>query len=280
MLSNRMFKVELNGKQNRWRNQRNGLPQCSVLSPLLFNVYTNDQPLPVVTNSFIYLDDLCLNTQQKTFEQVETTLASGLNELGAYYKENHLCPNPANTHLTTFHIKIRHADRKLNVTWNGTKLDHPHSPVYLGITLDRSLTYRNHCMKTRAKLSSRNNLLRKRHGTNWGACPHTMRTPASALCLSVAEYCCHVCSTHRKLVDTTLNEICGLITGCIRPTATPDLYVLSGIAPPEIRLRVHSQHERSKQLTDQRHSFHHHQPVKIRLHSRNSFISTSQPLMC
>ena len=31
MLSNRRFKVELNGKQSRWRNQRNGLPQGSVL---------------------------------------------------------------------------------------------------------------------------------------------------------------------------------------------------------------------------------------------------------
>ena len=282
MLSNRRFKVELNGKQSRWRNQRNGLPQGSVLSTLLCNVYTNDQPLPVATNSFIYTDDLCLTTQQKTFEQVETTLASRVNELGAYYKDNHLRLIPVKTQLMTFHLKNRHADRKLNVTWNGTTLDHTHSPVYLGITLDRSLTYRNHCMKTRAKLSSRNNLLRKLHGTNWGVCPHTMMTTATALCLSVAEYCCPVWarSTHRKLVDTTLNDTCRLITGCIRPTATPDLYVLSGIAPPEIRCSVHSHYVRSKQLTDQRHSLHLHQPVKSRLYSRNSFISTYQPLLC
>ena len=190
-------------------------------------------------------------------------MLSGLIELAAYYKENHLRPNPAKTQLTAFHLKNRLADRKLNVTWNGTKLDHTHSPVYLGITLDRSLTYRHHCLKTRAKLSSRNNLLRKLHGTNWGACPHTMRTTATALCLSVDEYCCPVWarSTHRKLVDTTLNETCRLITGCIRPTATPDLYLLSGIAPPEIRRTVHSQNKRTKQLTDQWHSLHHHQPV-------------------
>ena len=137
-------------------------------------------------------------------------------------------------------------------------------------------------MKTRANPSSRINLLWKLHGTNWGACPQTMGTTATTLCLSVAEYCCPVWarSTHRKLVDTTLNETCRLITGCIRPTATPDLYVLSGIAPPEIRRSVHSQNERSKQLTDQRHSLHHHQPVKSRLHSRNSFVSTSQPRLC
>ena len=131
---------------------------------MLFNVYTNDQPLPVATNSFIYGDDLCLTTQQKTFEQVETTL----NELGAYYNENHLRPNPAKTQLTAFHLKNHQADRKLNVTWNGTKLDHTHSPVYT-----RPLTHldRNHCLKTRAKLSSKNNLLRKLHGTNRARAP-------------------------------------------------------------------------------------------------------------
>ena len=143
MLLNRRFKGELNGKQSRWRNQRNGLPQGSVLSHLLFNVYTNDQPLPVVTNSFIYADDLCLTTQKKTFEQVETTLASGLNELGAYYKENHLRPNHTNTQLTAFHLKNRHADRKLNVTWNGMKLDHTHSLTRIPWHHTRPLTHQS-----------------------------------------------------------------------------------------------------------------------------------------
>ena len=159
---------------------------------------------------------------------------------------------------------------------------HTHLFILASHSTAHSPTETMHCLKTRAKLSYRNNLLRKLHGTNWGACPHTKRTTATALCLSVAEYCCPVWarSTHRKPVDTTLNKTCRLITGCIRLTSTPDLYVLSGIAPPEIRRSVHCQNERSKQMIDQRHSLHHHQPVKCRLHSRNSFVSTSQPLLC
>ena len=114
--------------------------------------------------------------------------------------------------------------------------------------LPSSTNYQNYCLKTRTKLSSRNNLLTKLHRTNWGACPHTIMTTVTALCLSMAEYCCPVWarSTHRKLDDTTLNETCRLITGCIRPTAMPT---------PELRHRPtrnksrRSQPERAHQTT-------------------------------
>ena len=78
MMRNQRLYIELNWKKIRLRNQKNGLTQWSVLSPVLFNVYTKDQPVHNETRSFIYADDLCIATQRSTFEQTETILTEAL----------------------------------------------------------------------------------------------------------------------------------------------------------------------------------------------------------
>ena len=97
MLSNRRFYVILNGKRSKWKNQKNGLPQGSVPAPLLFNTYTNDQPLPENTQRFLYADDLCITAQNKSFEMVEQHLRKALPILSLYYQNNRLKSYPAKT---------------------------------------------------------------------------------------------------------------------------------------------------------------------------------------
>ena len=95
LLTNRRFYVEMDGRKSRWRTQKNGLPQGSVLAPTLFNIYTNDQPEFEAIRRFIYADDLCLATQAGDFSTIEVRLSKALNTLTDYYAQNSLNANPA-----------------------------------------------------------------------------------------------------------------------------------------------------------------------------------------
>lgn len=108
----------------------------------------------------------------------------------------------------------------MRVTFDGTILKHDFEPVYLGVKLDRPMTYGKHIAKLRPKLSTRNNLLQKLAGTSWGASATCLRTTALALVYSCAEYSCPAWlnSAHAKKVDTELNRTMRIITGTVIST--------------------------------------------------------------
>ena len=241
-----------------WRNQKNGLPQGRVLSPVLFNIYTNDQPIHKDTRSFIYADDLCIATHDASFEKTESTLSTALDNIGDYYEKNHLRANPDKTHTCVFHLRNRKANRQLNISWCGKKLEH--TPSFLVVTLDITLSYSTHITKVKAKTAARNKVLRKLANSKWGTHPSTIKTTALALCYSTAEYACPVWerSAHAHKVDPVLNDACRAITGCLQPTNVDNLYLLAGIAPPAVRKSVTAQREREKQVNDNRHPLHGH----------------------
>ena len=74
-------------------------------------------------------------------------------------------------------------------------------------------------------------------GSGWGAGAKTLGIAALSLVYSTAEYCVLVwCrSAHTRLIDNVLNDALRLITGCLHPTLTDHLLILSDIQPAEIR---------------------------------------------
>ena len=130
--------------------------------------------------------------------------------------------NPSKTQVCAFHLKNRYANKKLNIIWDGQQLQHCDNPVYLDVPLDRSLTFKEHVAKTKAKVSTRNNILRKLTPSKRGASPPVLRTTALALSFSAANYAFPVWERSARTchLDPVLNESCRLITGCFKPTNT------------------------------------------------------------
>ena len=99
-----------------------------------------------------------------------------------------------------------------------------------------------------------------------------------ALSYSAAEHACPVWarSPHASKLDPELNDACRSITGCLRPTNVEELYLLAGIAPPDIRREVCARVKKKKHETNAAYSLHDQVPAERRL-KRECFLSSVLP---
>ena len=141
---NRSFTLTTgDSKQSRLCRLKNGVPQRSVLAPLLFNIYTYDLP-SVISRKFSYADDLALLHSFENWKDLEGTLSQEMSTLSAYLQTWRLKLSRTKTVTAAFHLNNREAKRELKVYNNGRLLLFCPTPTNLGVKLDRSLTFRHH----------------------------------------------------------------------------------------------------------------------------------------
>lgn len=87
----------------------------------------------------------------------------------------------------------------------GTNLMSDDAVKYLGIRLNRALTFNQHLEAFKNKLKTKNNIISKLAGTNWGCRANVLRTSALALVYSVAEYCAPVWGRSVHTIQLILN---------------------------------------------------------------------------
>ena len=143
MLGTRQYHVILGGSKSKTRKIKNGVPQGSVLAPTLFNVYLSDMP-ETKSVKLGYADDWALSYQSKDWEKLESVLSRDTTELKHYFDKWYLKMNMTKTVSSVFHLNNKQAQNPLTITVDNKTLPIERESKYLGVTLDRTLSYKAH----------------------------------------------------------------------------------------------------------------------------------------
>ena len=190
----------------------------------------------MISRKFAYADDLALLHSSGNWKDLKGTLSQDMSTLSVYFQTWRLKLSHTKTMTAAFHLNNREAKRELKVYNNGRLLSFYPTPTYLGVKLDRLLMFCYHLVALCKKLSLCVTLLRQLVGLGWGAGAKTLHIATLSLVYSTADYCVPVwcCSAHTCLIDSVLNNTLCIVTGCLCPTPTDHLSVLSGIQPAEL----------------------------------------------
>ena len=188
----------------------------------------------MTSRKFAYADDLALLHSSGDWKDLEGTLSQDIAILPAYFQIWRLKLSHTKTVTAAFHLNNQVAKRELKVYNNNGLLPFCPTPTYLGVKLDRSLTFHRHLVALRKKLSS---CMKQLEGSGWNVGAKTLCVAALSLVYSTAEYCAPVwCrSAYTRLIDSGLNDALHIVTICLRPAPTDHLSILSGIQPAELR---------------------------------------------
>lgn len=143
-LENRTFAVRINSTISGTKAIKAGVPQGSVLGPLLFNIYTSDIPTINATLA-IFADDTAILTQHSDLTQAILELQTAVDQICKWFKKWNIQINPIKCQAKIFSLRrIRNPPSIVlnnnTIQWNPTDA----AVKYLGVLLDTRLTWKLH----------------------------------------------------------------------------------------------------------------------------------------
>ena len=228
-LSNRSQLVLWSGEMSERQSVTVGVPQGSILGPLLFSLYINDLPDSVDSSVNMFADDSTIAVTGKTVAHIQNKLTNDFKQVAQWMSRNKLTLHVGKTkvQLIGTYIKVT-KNTKIEVMYEGQQLEQVYTVKHLGVYIDSNLTWHDHydaiCKKISQKIGV---MIRIRPYTD----VEILKKVFNAIVLPHMEYACVVwgrCSN----VQNNVGRICKLqkraarvILNCrIRDISSVDLY--------------------------------------------------------
>jgi hypothetical protein len=143
---------------------KRGVPQGSILGPLLFLIFIND--IYTCTSAFnfiLFADDTTLSksiNKNITPEQLSHDINIELQKINEWLKCNKLALNTKKSKYMLFHFKQRQSNVKdLSIKINNVKIERVNNFNLLGVTIDENITWNAHVNKISNKIAKINSVL-------------------------------------------------------------------------------------------------------------------------
>jgi exonuclease III len=129
-----------------------GVPQGSILGPLLFILYINDLPRVVQNQMVLFADDSTLIVECDKAETYESRTNNAVNNIIEWFDKNNLKINLTKTKVLQFYLPQSHK-KDITVMYNDHILEQVNEIKFLGITIDSHISWKTHLINLCKKVS-------------------------------------------------------------------------------------------------------------------------------
>ena len=153
-LSNRWQRVKINTTFSSWSELLKGVPQGSVLGPLLFNLYLNDLFFNLTCDACNFADDTTPFVSSMNLDEVLEKLEQNVEICLNWFNENYMKMNPEKSHL----LIAGNKENKEIIRVGNDTISETHDAKLLGVNIDSTLKFDAHientCKKANSKLTA------------------------------------------------------------------------------------------------------------------------------
>ena len=140
-LTNRKQRVRVNKTFSEWERITTGVPQGSILGPLLFNIFLNDLFLFISNSSLSnYADDNTLYTFRDNLKKIKDNLRNSFDMVHQWFYENYLVLNPGKCHF----MCLKNNTENETFLFFNILMENSKEQIILGVTIDNKLNFKSH----------------------------------------------------------------------------------------------------------------------------------------